>query len=139
MRVDTWCFVCLGFWAVINLHAFTCETTVDEEDYLYLTRETLEEFFIKFFEVLQKFNEKIHKSKEDSIQLILCLLIVNWFLDTFGSAYFLWFLIILAFTVTPQYYSNQPLIDSYLSELTSKAHEFKQTVFDTIPKYKTAN
>lgn len=132
-------YICIVFIIIMNIHNFLCKPKYVEDDYLYLKRETLDEIFVFFYEIAHKTCEKIHRSVGDSIQAILGLVILNWFVQFFGTAGLMWICCLMVFGLTPQYYANKEMVDDQIKALKEKVVQTKNTVFELIPKHSKNN
>ncbi len=133
------CYVLIAFILVINVHGLIYKSPEDPDgDYLYVSKQALEKVFIEGYKCFQIIDKKLHKGMEDTLEIIIMLLAVAWLSELFGGAGLLWLLIVLTFTLTPQYYSNKSLVDQKLIEVSSIIKEGKRTIYDLIPKHKSS-
>lgn len=126
----------LVFIAVINLSSMSKKHCPDDDNYLYLSRETLEEVFVMAFTIGKACSDKVHKSTYDSLQVALALMTFSWLSELFGTVGLLWITFLLAFVLVPQYYLNKEIIHGYIGHISDKASEAKATVYEVIPRYK---
>ena len=132
--------IALSLILVINIHSFLKnQPPSEDDDYLYLSRESLEEVFVVVFDAGRMCSNKIHKSLEDGVQVVLGLLIFSWMSEIFGAVGLMWISTLVAFALTPQYFSNQSIVDSQVGQVIAKIQDAKRTVFEIIPKYKSNN
>ena len=131
--------ILLALIAVISIHSFMNKSPSYEDNYLYFSRETLEEVFVFAYDIGKVCSNKIHRSIEDKIQVVLGLLIFSWINELFGTVGLFWIITLIAFTLTPQYYSNKENVDQQINQITNKIIDTKKLVNDIIPKYKNNN
>ena len=134
------CSVLAVFTIVVNVHRFLYKTSAEEDgDYLYVSREALENLFVMVYEHGHCLCKKFHSSLGDSIQIVASLFVLSWLSELFGIAGLLWLATLLAFALTPQYNLNKAVVDSQLEEISKKVTEGKKTLFELIPRHKGHN
>ena len=121
--------------AAINILRFSKKAESENESF-YISKETLEDVFVKVFELWHSFSDKVKQSLEITIFALLGLLLFSWLVETFTSPVLVWVSVLLAFTLTPQYYANKEIVDQQLQDFYEKFLEGKKTIIEFIPKYK---
>jgi small-conductance mechanosensitive channel len=123
----------------INTRRSSKGTSSSEKEYLYVSRETIENAFVWSFEATQTVFNHFNQSLERNVLTLVGLISLSWISQLVGSSVLAWIGFLLAFTLTPQYKLNQELVDAQISSLYSKFNEFKTTLYELIPKYRKNN
>ena len=124
---------------ILNAHSLVHKTKPEDDSFEFVSRQTIEDWFVKVFESSRKLKESLENSSLNVIIAILALYLFNFVAGLLGTGVLAWLVVNATFVLAPQYEQNKEKIHAVAEQATGSAGAVSEMLYEMIPKYRPHN